>query len=227
MAPEKQTRKELLEEPDPVTVTLHRIAGFFVTYWKSIVSGVAAVLVVVAAVSGYFYFQHRTETAAAGLFTKAMDHYGTVLARNGSEEEFRAAKQNFRHILDNYGKTDVAKMALIQYAGASYRSGDFEEAVAHYEKALSQMHRGHKFREMAVNGIAYAYEAMGDHDNAIRYFTMIADNPDAATRDQALFKLGILYEAAGEKEKSRDAFETILAAHQDSLYFELAKARIE
>lgn len=226
MAAEKQTRKELLEEPDPVTVTLHRIAGFFVTYWKPVVSGVVAVLVVVAAISGYFYFQNRTENAAATLFTKAMDQYSTVLSRNGSAEEYREVKRDFEYILENYGKTKVAQMALVQYAGACYRSGELEEAVAHYEKALSRMPKSHKFREMAVIGLAYAYEGLNDHGNAIKHFEAIAADPEAATRDQALFKLGQLYADAGEPEKSREAFAKIVATHTDSIYFELAKARI-
>lgn len=227
MAPEKQTRKELLEEPDPVTVVLNQIAGFFMTYWKLIVSGFAAVLIVVATVSGYLYVQHRAETQASVLFTKGMDHYAAVQNSNGSEEAYQAVKRDFNAILDDYGNTNVADLALVQYASASYRAGDLEEAVAHYEKALSRLDRDNEFREMAVIGLAYTHEALGDREKAITYFEMIAENPDAATRDQALFRLGQLYTDAGAPEKSREAFEKILAAHQDSIYYELAKTRVE
>ncbi len=227
MAPEKQTRKELLEEPDPVTVVLHRIAGFFMTYWKPIVSGFAAVLIIVATVSGYLYVQHRAETEASVLFTRGMDHYAAVQNSNGSQEQYQAVKRDFKAILDDYGNTNVADLALVQYASASYRAGDLEEAVAHYEKAISRLPRDHEFREMAVIGLAYAHEEAGDRDKAIQYFEMIAENPDAATRDQALFRLGQLYTDADAPEKSQEAFEKILAAHQDSIYYDLAKTRVE
>ena len=226
MASQKQSRKELLEEPDPVTLTLNRIAAFFVAYWKPIVSVVAAVLAVIAAVSAFFYYRHQAEEDAALLFTRAMTHYEAVQAGNGSAGEYGEVKENFRDILENYGNTDVADMALVQYASACYKNGDLEEAVAAYEKALSRMPRGHEFREMAVNGLAYAYLEQGDRENAIRYFEMIANNPEAATRDHALFNLAQLYAYMGDREKSREAYEKILADHPDSIYYDLARTKL-
>lgn len=226
MATEKQSRKELLEEPDPVTVTLHRIAAFFVAYHKPIIGGVAVLLLVVASVSGYFYYQHQRETAASELFARGMSNYQAVVAEGGTDEQFETVKQGFRHILDDYGNTSVADLALVQYAATHYKSGDFEGAVTHYEKALDRLGRDHTFREMAVNGLAYSYEALGDYESAIIYFEMVADDPGSATRDQALFKLGELYAATGDPEKSQGAYEEIVTTHTDSMYFEIAKDRL-
>ncbi len=227
MAAEKQSRKELLEEPDPVTLTLQRTAALFTAYWKPIISGVVAVLAIIAVVSGYFYYQRQAEEQAAVLFTRSMTQYEAVRADNGNAEEYQAVKENFKRILDNYGNTEVADMALVQYASACYRSGDLEEAVESYEKALTRMSRDHEFREMAVNGLAYAYVEMGDRDKAIAMFERIVDNPDAATRDHALFNLGQLYADAGEPGKSREAFEKILADHPDSIYYDMARTEVD
>jgi predicted negative regulator of RcsB-dependent stress response len=226
MAREKQTRKELLEEPDAITVALHRIAGFFITYQKQVIAGIAAVLVVTAAVSGYFYIQHRSETEASILFAKAMDQYSDVIYDNGSPEDYLPVTQQFKNIVDNYGKTGVAHMALVQYAGAVYRSGNYEKAVAEYEKALSRMPQGHGFPEMVRSGLAYSYEALGDYENAIKHFELITAEPNAVTRDQALFKLGELYAATDNTEKSRAAYEKIVTAHTGSIYYELAKTKL-
>jgi tetratricopeptide (TPR) repeat protein len=226
MAREKQTRKELLEEPDPITVNLHRIAGFFVTYHKQVIGGIAAFMLVVAAVSGYFYFQHRAENEAAILFAKAMDNYGTVIAQNGTPEEYMAVKQEFQYILDNYKNTEIVKIAYVQYAGASYRSGNYAQAVQAYQTALAHMPRDNKFIEMAQSGLAYSYDALGDYDNAIKQFEIIAADRNGVTRDQALFKLGELYAVTQNQEKSKAAYEEIVATHTGSIYFELAKNKI-
>lgn len=226
MAREKETRKELLEEPDPVTLYLHRTAAFFLAYRKPIISCVAAFLIIVAAVSVYFYYQARMETAASTLFTSTMEHYAAVVSGNGDADAYEALKKDFRNILDEYGNTKVADMARVQYASVHYRSGDFGEAVKNYETALSQLPANHRFREMALIGLAYSYEGLNDSDNAIAYFEKIKNDPDAAMRDQALFNLGILYAERGDMEKSREAYEAIVSDHTDSMYYEVARDRI-
>lgn len=227
MAREKETRKELLEEPDPVTVYLHRIAAFFVANRKPIIAGVVVLLVVIAATSGYFYYRSQQESAASVLFATAMDRYTQIVAENGSSGEFEAVKNDFGRILEEYGNTEVAKIAIVQYASTAFRAGDTDEAIRYYERAVSSLPSRHRFRETAVIGLAYAYEENGDYDDAIRYFEMIAENPAAATRDQALFRLGGLYAETGEAEKSREAFQAIIDDHPDSLYYELARTKTD
>lgn len=220
---EKETRKELLEEPDPVTVYLHRIAAFFFEYRKPIITGVVALLVVIAGTSGYFYYRSQQESAASVLFAGAMDRYAEAVAENGSPGEFEAVKNEFSRILEEYGNTEVARLATVQYASAALRAGETDEAIRYYERAVSRLPSRHRFRETAVMGLAYAYEEKGDYDSAIRYFEMIADNPAAASRDQALFRLGGLYAEAGNPEKSREAYLTIVEDYPDSMYYELAR----
>ncbi len=224
---EKETRKELLEEPDPVTVYLHRIAAFFVEHRKPIIAGVVFLLVLIAGTSGYFYYKSQQENAASVLFAGAMDRYAQIVSENGSSEEFEAVKNDFGRILEEYGNTEVAKIATVQYAAAALRAGDTDEAIRYYERAVSRLPSRHRFRETAVMGLAYAYEESGDYNDAIRYFEMIAENPDSAPRDQALFRLGELYAETGDPEKSREAFRTIVEDHPDSLYYELARTKTD
>ena len=227
MAREKETRKELLEEPDLVTIYLHRIAGFFLTYRKQIISGIVAFMIIVVSVSGYFYYQNRMENAASVLFARAMTNYGAVLAAGGSPAEYDRVKEDFIKIFDNYGRTRIADLALVQHAGLCYRSGDFQKAVEQYEKALAKLPRNHRFRELALSGLAYAYEGLQDHESAIKHFGLVVQTPDAVTRDHALFKLGELYQKTGDPEKSKEAYEKLVSVYTDSIYYELANSTLQ
>ncbi|MGM0454389.1 MAG: tetratricopeptide repeat protein [Thermodesulfobacteriota bacterium] len=222
----KQSREELLEQPDAVTLYLQQFAEFIRRYQKQlIVAGVVFVILVLAA-SGGVYYVNKAEDEASAMLGRAMDRYESVQAQNGDPAAYEALKKKFKTVMDQYGFTDAGEMARVQYASICYESGEYEKAVEAYETALDEFGGNPQFNDMIVTGLAYAYQATGDYDNAVKYFEKVAEDESAVTRDQALFNLGQLYGRLGKTEQSRKTYEKIVSEFPDSIYVEPAKMEL-
>lgn len=225
MAQEKD-RKELLEEPDPVTVYLQRFTGFLVKYKNQLIIGGSVFLAVILIVIGVGYFLNRAENKAAVMLGKAMDQYQVAEANDGQFTEHEKLKAVFKAIIDKYPHTDAAAMAMVQYASVCSKSGDFKSAIDMYQAAYGKFSDNPRFSSMITSGLAYAYHGKGDTENAVINFEKVAADKDAVMKDQALFNLGLLYEKQGKTEKSRSAYEKIVSDYKDSPYYESAKMKL-
>lgn len=222
----KQSREELLEEPDAVTVYLHRFAEFVGQYQKQLIAAGIAFVVLILVISGVVYYMNHAENQASTMLGKAIARYEAVQSQNNDPAQYEALKKEFKAVIDEYGFTDAAEMARVQLASVYYESGDYEKAVEWYKTAVDAFEGNPQFSDLVLNGLAYAYQAQGDYDNAVKYFEKIADDNSAITRDQALFNLGQLYGRLGQTEKSRHAFEKIVSEYPDSIYVEPAKMKL-
>jgi len=81
-------------------------------------------------------------------------------------------------------------------------------------------------KNQILNGLAYSFEAKNDLQSAVEHFEMLVADKEAVSRDDALFNLGRLYNALGDKAKSRDSYGKILSDYPDSIYLKLAKEKI-
>ncbi len=224
MAQDKD-RKELLEEPDPITVALNRIGLFIQAHYKQLIMAGIALAVIVVSASGVAWYLNQAENKAAVMLDKAMARYETVQA-TGTPAELAAVKKDLQVVMDEYGHTDAADMAMVQYAAVSYESGAYADAIDAYLTAYDTFGHDARFRDLILTGLAYAYAGNGDTENAVNYFEKVVADRDAVTKDQALFNLGNLYGEMGKADKSRDAYEKIVSDYPNSMYYEPARMQL-
>jgi len=225
MAQDKD-RKELLEEPDPVTIFLHRLFAFLVTHRNRLIAGGITLAVVVIVVSGVGYFLNQAENKAATMLGQALEEYGAAKEGSGAPPDYEKLKADFKAVIDQYGYTDAADLAMVQYASVLHESGDNAAAIEMFQKAYDTFEGKAQIDNLVLNGMAYAYEAKGDVENAVSCFEKIVADNDAIIKDQALFNLGRLYGQLGKADESRGAYEKIVSDYPDSLYVEPAKMKI-
>jgi TolA-binding protein len=79
---------------------------------------------------------------------------------------------------------------------------------------------------LIASGLAYAYEGKKDYAKAARYFSAVASDPRAGFREDAMLGLGRVYEAMGEREKSRETYKKFIETYPKSMYFNLVKEKM-
>ena len=62
---------------------------------------------------------------------------------------------------------------------------------------------------------------LGEDAAATGYFEQIVESPIDFDKDEALFHLGHLYARAGQKDKSRAAYDRLLSEYKESTYKDL------
>jgi len=225
MAKKKVTRKELLNEPDEFITFSAKLLKIMATYKVQLSYGVGLLILIGIIYSGISYFSYRSESRAFAVLEKTMKNYEILREKNGPEKAFKEVNNDFVKIIDKYSGNRGGKIARIEFANISINAGDTDGAIALYRKALEDFNDDKTLKNIILSGLGYAYEEKNDSKSAVKYFEMIVSEPDAFLKDEALFNLGRIYAAMGNKKMSRDAYKKIVSEFADSFYFSIAKER--
>ncbi len=222
---DEQSRKELLEEPDPFLVFVGNMLEFVKKYQKQIMAAVGVVVAVAIVITGVIYYKNQSEDRAAMMLGKAIAKYNAIKKDESSFIAYEEVKKNFKAIAEKYGATGAGKAAIMQYADVCYLTKNYDEAIKIYNQALDALGKT-EFKTMILSGLAYSYEGKADYEQAAKYFEMIVTDDAAVSKDQALFNLGRMYGKLGKPELEKEAFSRLVSEYPDSMYFNLASEKI-
>lgn len=220
-----RTRSTEPETQDPLQRELSKIQAFARAWKKQLIAAAALVCAVILVGAGVFYFLERARDNASARLMEITAQYES-LGEDADEEALENIRQDFEHLIDQYGYTGPGKMALLQYAGMCYRTGDYGRSLELYKNAYEAFEGGSDYSHLALNGMAHANAALGEHKKAVSLFRELVDGDHQVLKDQALFNLGLLYTRTGEPEKSREAYKQIVSEFPESIFVEPARDRL-
>ena len=221
-----RSRKRDLNDPDEF-ISFWTKTFDFVTAHKVQVScalGFFLVLLIVAAT--VFYFLKQSEKTAFSLLEKGIEKYQTLLKTETPENAYKDAGKDFEKIIKKYSGIEGGKLASLFYADMSYDAKDYDKAISLYKPLLEEFKDKPFLKNLALNGLGYSYEAKKDYQTASGYFEMVATDQNYPIKDEALFNLGEMYAATGNKDKSKSAFKKILSDYPESMYTEIVKEKM-
>ncbi len=195
------------------------------TYKVQLLYGIGLLILIGIIFSGASYFSYRSESQAFVMLEKTINKYNDSLEKNGPEKAFKEVKNDFVKIIDKYSGNRGGKIARIEFANISINAGDTDGAIDLYRKALEDFNDDQTVKNIILSSLGYAYEEKNDSKSAVKYFEMIISEPDTFLKDEALFNLGRIYAAMGNKKMSRDAYKKIVSEFADSFYLSIAKER--
>ncbi|MBZ4676781.1 MAG: hypothetical protein JG782_1401 [Anaerophaga sp.] len=180
---------------------------------QRLISFIAIALIVI--VAGYWafkklYVQPQQAEAQKNIF-QAQQYFekdSFNLALNGD-----GMNPGFLEIIDEYGATDVGELSEY-YAGICHlQMGNFEDAIK-YLKGFSTDEP--LLKATAQGAIGDAYLETGDTAGAIEWYRKATSLDNEMITPLYLFKLGLLYEETGEKEKALKAYSAIKKKYKES-----------
>ncbi len=221
-----RSRKRDLNSPDEF-VSFWTTLFDFVTAHKVQVScalGAFLVLVIVGITS--LYFLKKSGDKAFSLLQEGMAKYQTLLKTEGPDKAYKGAEGDFQRIVKNYSQRQGGILARLYYADMCYAAKDYDKAITLYKPLILAFKDEPFFKNLVLSGLGYCYEAKKDYKTASGYFEMLATAKDYPVKDEALFNLGELYAAIGNKEKSINAFKKILSDYPESIYSEIVREKL-
>ena len=221
-----RARKRDLENPDEF-ITLWTKLFDFISEHKVQVScalSFLAVLIIVAAVT--VYSLRKSENKASFLLQQAVAKYQSLVKAGNPSKAYLEAGKDFGLIMEKYSDRKGGKLARFTYAEMCYAAGDYDKAIANFNKSLVDFNDEPFLKNLVLSDLGYSYNAKKDYKTSAKYFEMIVTTPDYSIKDEALFNLGELYAEIGDNDKSIDAFKKILSDHSGSMYTEIAKEKV-
>lgn len=206
---------KLLSTTAKLTILLNK-------YWRQIAGVIAAVVILIVAISLYVgYVARRNERSALkmmGAMTLfAQGEFAPVSSDSdeGTEsaaEKYEKAKAKFQEILQSGGRSQTTSEALFYSAKSSYRLGKYEEAISGYEKIISKYPKS----ILAFNAriaIGNCYEQLGEDESlrkAIRQYNELSRFPESYITLRAFVDAGRCYEKLMKWDEAIESYSNIV-----------------
>lgn len=223
MAQVSLARKKELLEPDEFEVFLRNLLEKAINYKNQLIIGGIVVLVLVLSVTGYLYKIKSNEKKASLALVSIVNEY---------EKETKAENippgliNKFQKIIDDYSGTPTAKFARVRYANICYDTGNYDKAISLYKRSLKDFKKNKAITNIILCGLGYSYAGNNDMETAKSYFEQVANDSIEIMKEEAVFNLGLIYEALNDKAKSLENYNKIIAGNNNSLYLEVVKEKI-
>jgi len=221
-----RARKRDLQDPDEFITFWTKTLNFAVEHKVQVLCALTffIVLIIVAAVT--VYFLQRSENKAFFLLQQGVAKYQALIKADNPNNAYLEAGKDFERIMGKYSDRKGGKLARLTYAEMCYAAGDYDKAITNFNKSLVDFNDEPFLKNLILSGLGYSYKAKQDFKTSAKYFEMIVTTPDNSIKDEALFNLGELYAAIGDKDKSLDAYKKILSDHSESVYTEIVKEKV-
>ncbi|MGA8178548.1 MAG: tetratricopeptide repeat protein [Desulfobacterales bacterium] len=221
-----RSRKRDLTDPDEFISFWTKLFDFVTAHKVPVSCALGAFLILLIIGAATLYFLRQSENKAFSLLQDGIAKYQTILKTEGPDKAYKGAEKDFQQIIKNYPQRQGGILARLYYADMCYAAKDYDKAITLYNPLLTELNEEPFLKNLVLNGLGYCYEAKKDYKRASGYFEMVATAQGYPMKDEALFNLGEMYAAIGNKEKSINAFKKILSDYPESIYTEIVKEKV-
>jgi predicted negative regulator of RcsB-dependent stress response len=207
VAEQRLSRKEI-RQPDQFVSVSVQIAGWIKEHLSLLMSGVVAVAVVAALITGWWAWQKQREQQADTALYEA-----TKFVHTRSANRPQAVEQLQRFISD-YGNTGAAALAYWHLGHLYFEGEDYPAALTAYRQAQQRLRKATQPLMVALVtlDVAYAQEASGACDpDAITSFEAVLQLPAHWLRGEAYLGIGRCHEHTGAAQKAVATYERALS----------------
>lgn len=210
---------------DAVVTLYARWLDFYHRQRRYFYLALAGLVVLLAGLIGYTYYQRHQEQQAQQLLSQVLPLYEQGKYREALDGT--QSTQGLLAIARAYGGTDAGNLARFYAADALYQLGDYEQARALWAAFKTD---DPMLAASALAGQAAVAENQGDHARAAELYRRAAEryaNPVVAP--QYLLQAGRNYEAAGNYTEAQKMYETLRTRYPESAQAaeaEIALARV-
>lgn len=226
MAKKKISRKELLKRPDEFLTLSSRAVNFFNAHtnvFKYMGLAIALIVVVYLGLNTYMRYINKKGQNAYNL---AYDTLSQNMRPDAGPEGLKKSEELFDKVIDDYGLSKAARLALAQVAYLEFADKNYDEAIALYKKFSKKVSGNADFESLTNLALAACYEAKGDLKKAIQTLSPILNRPAHPFRETAMLSLERLYRLDGQPEKAREILKEFVEEYKTSPFLPMAKARL-
>jgi len=227
MASGKVSRKKLLKEPDEFISTTGQVIQFVKTHRRRVFQVAVAVLIVIAAVAGGISYLRWQEGKALAIQDQALQLFQEAYRASmenpaaDKKDDFRKAADKFKESLSVYSRGRTGQVSELFIGHCYFSMKEYDQAQAAYAKCLDG-----PFRNLALNGMAYLFEAKGDYQKALENFEKNMENRNQPYQVEALLGAARCYEALKQKPKALEIYEKALAQAPQSSSAEFIRWKV-
>jgi len=225
MAAEKISRKKLLKEPDEFISTTTKVIRFLAVHRRQFIRYAVLGLLGVVAGAGIFLYLEWQKGRALAIQAQALQMYEEAdrkgMGTEGEKESLRRALEKFREAIAIDHRGTQAQISQLYIALCHFGLQEYDAAIEAYRGCLEG-----PFRPMALNGLAYCYEAKKEWAQALEYFQKNAEEAKNVFQEEGLMGVARCYEALNQKPKALEYYQKALTQNPKSPMVDLIQRKV-
>ena len=219
---------EELQQPDQFQQQGRPVVEWVLSHVNQIGMVVGAILVILLIWGVVESMSSSNQRDAAEALFKARRDLPALSTLPGQEageqrDELTKSLAALEAVITAHDGTPQANEARVDAAGAAYRLGDYDKALALYEAAASG--KGVSAL-MGLQGTAYTLESKGDLTGALAAFDAIRTKSSGGFKAQATLDLARVAQANGDADRARGLLAGFEEEFPDSLLLPEAQSRL-
>jgi len=222
----KLTRKELLKGTDEFLTLSNRTAIFFNAHLRGLkYFGIAVAVILVGYLAVYGYMRHINKSGQE-VYNMAYDTLTDNLGPDETSEKLKKAEELFERVIDEYGMSKAARLALPQVGHVKFVEKKYDDAILFFDKFAAEVSGDREYETLSSMALAGCYEAKGDLKKAIFILSPIVEAPDNLFRETAMLSLERVYRIDNQPEKANEILKKFVQEYKTSPFLPMAKARL-
>ncbi len=208
LKPRKRLTKRAVKEDKFVTFASNA-TDFVQQNWKQIALGIALVLVVIVAGSGWGKHRQTRERTASERLAEA-----AIAEQEGKTDR---AEELYTLVVSKYGRTQAGIPACTSLGALQFSGGRFDEAITTYRKAVDRVGSDPMGAFAAYSGVGACLEEQGKYEEAaIQHRSYAKKYPRSSFAPEALSDAARCFVQAGCADEAKAALEQIVDMYPKS-----------
>jgi tetratricopeptide (TPR) repeat protein len=227
MAKKKRvTRKQLLKEPDEFLTFSAKALRLTMEYKTRVIWAIGTLFGVVIIIVAINYSLSAAENRAFEMLDRNMAKYTSLSEADGPVKAATDVEDDFQMLLEKYRGRKGGQFARLMYADICFKAGQLDRSIELYQEALKDFAAMQPYKNLILNSLGIAYEEKQDHANAVQYLERITGATEGLMKGEALFSLGRIYAAMGQKEKSIAAYNQLIEEYPGTRNIGIAQDKV-
>jgi tetratricopeptide (TPR) repeat protein len=226
MAKKKITRKELLKKPDEFITFSARAVNFLGLHLRELkYFGYAIAVIAICYLAVQTYLRHVNKQGQ-NAYNTAYHSVTENMKPDADPEALKKSEELFRGVMDEYGLSKAARLALPQVGYLKFTEKKYDEAIVLYRAFLDKVSGNTEYESLTRLALAACYEASGEPEKAIETLNPILERPDGPFNEITMLHVERLYRLVNQHEKARKVLKDFIDRHKTSPFLPMAKARL-
>jgi len=224
MAKKKVTRKDLLKSPDEFLSLSEKAALFFSAHrrqFETLGYVLVGIALVYLAVHTYFRYVNKKGQEA---YNKAYSALSEATREEPDIQKIGEAGGLFSTVVDEYGHSKVAPLAVPQLAWTKSLQKEYDEAISLYKDFLDEISGDPLYESLTRLALATCYESKGEFKAAVENLETVMILPENPFTEMALFNLARVYRLDHQPERAKETLKKFIEEYEDSPFVPMAKA---
>jgi len=227
MAKKKLSRKELLKGTDEFMTLSGKVALYLNQHLRGLRwVGIGLAVIVVAYISIWAYTKHTNKMGQAAYNVAYDALVQSLQSEEADEESVKKSEGLFEEVINDYGMSRAADLALAQVGHAKFTNKQYDDAIDYYQEFSNKASGNEAYETLTLLGLAACYEAKGDMKEAVSILDGIVKASDNPFRENAMLNLERVYRLDNQPEKADGILKTFAKEYANSPFFPMVKARI-